>query len=160
MSSDPDYALTILIASYYYNGIGLLVALMILVMYLQRLAIHHFPAREIIISTCPSMLTRPILTSTVLPLGPCGQGGYALVKGGDVARQLFPILAARDPTNERMAILAELGNAFYASGIVIGLLLFGLAFFFTVLAVCAGRGARNRMLTPQTPLPMGSQRAG
>ena len=77
------------------------------------------------------------LTQTVLPLGPCGQGGFALVKGGDVARRLFPILAARDPSNERIVILGELGAAFYASGIVFGLLLFGLAFFFTVLAVCA-----------------------
>ena len=40
MPSDPDYALTLLLASYFANGVGLLVALMILVMYLQRLAIH------------------------------------------------------------------------------------------------------------------------
>ena len=151
MPNDPDYALVLLISSFFFNGVGLLVALMILVMYLQRLAIHKArrpakatrltvaepPSRGDHLDVCVQLARDVSLTFAVLPLGPCGQGGFALVKGGDVARQLFPLLAARDPTNERIVILAELGNAFYASGIVFGLLLFGLAFFFTVIALCA-----------------------
>lgn len=62
----PDYALKIWLAGYIVNGIGLLVAAMILVLYYQRLSLHHLPGRETIIST-------------FLPLGPCGQGGYAIL---------------------------------------------------------------------------------
>lgn len=61
------YALTILLASYIMDGIGLLLAAMIMAIYFQRLAVHHLPARDVIIST-------------FLPLGPCGQGGYALIE--------------------------------------------------------------------------------
>lgn len=66
IDSDPDYALKIWIAGYVVNGVGLLVAGMILTLYYQRLSLYHLPGREVIIST-------------FLPLGPCGQGGYALL---------------------------------------------------------------------------------
>lgn len=42
---------TILVTSYVMNGLGFLLAFMVLVLYLQRLAIHHVPGREIIVST-------------------------------------------------------------------------------------------------------------
>lgn len=62
-----DYAFTILIASYVMNGVGLLIACGLMVIYFQRLAVHHLPPRELIVST-------------FLPLGPCGQGGFALIE--------------------------------------------------------------------------------
>lgn len=62
-----DYALTVLIASYVMNGVGLLIACGLMVIYFQRLAFHHLPPRELIVST-------------FLPLGPCGQGGFALIE--------------------------------------------------------------------------------
>lgn len=48
-------------------GIGTLTASMVLVLYFQRLALHHIPGREVVVST-------------FLPLGPCGQGGYAILQ--------------------------------------------------------------------------------
>lgn len=62
-----NYALTILVTSYVMNGVGLLIACGLMVIYFQRLAVHHMPPKEVI-------------TSTFLPLGPCGQGGFALIE--------------------------------------------------------------------------------
>jgi tellurite resistance protein TehA-like permease len=47
---NPQYALGTLIASYVLWGIGLPAALMIIVIYLQRLTIHKLPPREVIVS--------------------------------------------------------------------------------------------------------------
>ena len=63
----PEYALTIWIASYIMNGIGCLLAAFVLVLYFQRLSLHHIPGREVVVTI-------------FLPLGPCGQGGYALLQ--------------------------------------------------------------------------------
>jgi tellurite resistance protein TehA-like permease len=46
-----DYALIIFITSYVMLGVGLLLAIAIMVIYFQRLALHHCPAREVIVST-------------------------------------------------------------------------------------------------------------
>lgn len=62
-----DYALTIMIASYIMDGVGLLLACGLMIIYFQRLALHKLPPRELIVST-------------FLPLGPCGQGGFALIE--------------------------------------------------------------------------------
>ncbi|KZP24130.1 hypothetical protein FIBSPDRAFT_1012499 [Athelia psychrophila] len=118
----PAYALTILLTSYIMDGIGLLLASMIMALYFQRLAVHHLPAREVIIST-------------FLPLGPCGQGGYALIELGRNAMTLFPILAAAHPENEAYASLASIGSAMYGSALATGLLLFGLGLWWLFLAV-------------------------
>lgn len=40
-----DYALTIMITSYIMNGVGLLLACGLMVIYFQRLALHHLPGR-------------------------------------------------------------------------------------------------------------------
>lgn len=65
--SDPMYALKIWMGSYMMAGVGCLLAAMVLVLYFQRLALHHMPGREVVVTT-------------FLPLGPCGQGGYALLE--------------------------------------------------------------------------------
>lgn len=65
--NDLRYALTVLIASYINCGVGLLLACGIMTIYFQRLAVHHLPPREVIVST-------------FLPLGPCGQAGFALIE--------------------------------------------------------------------------------
>lgn len=60
---NPQLALGTLIASYILWGIGMPLAFMILVVYFQRLALHKFPPKSVIVSVC-------------LPLGPMGQGGF------------------------------------------------------------------------------------
>jgi tellurite resistance protein TehA-like permease len=60
---DAQVALGITIASYVLWGMATPLALSVLVMYYQRLALHKMPPREIIVSA-------------FLPLGPLGFGGY------------------------------------------------------------------------------------
>lgn len=46
-----EYALTVLLASYVMCGVGTLIALGLMVIYFQRLAVFHLPPREVIVST-------------------------------------------------------------------------------------------------------------
>lgn len=46
-----EYALTVLLASYVMNGVGTLIAMGLMVIYFQRLAVFHLPPREVIVST-------------------------------------------------------------------------------------------------------------
>lgn len=148
-TTHPNYALTIWIAAYCMNGIGFLVAAMVLVLYFQRLALHHIPGKEVVVST-------------FLPLGPCGQGGYALLQlvslhtlsealnarsqklttrdlirsQGKVARTLFPIVSAQNPdSTDGLAILKDVATPLYAVGISVGLLTWALGIWFMFLAV-------------------------
>lgn len=106
-----DYAMTVLLTSYVLAGVGLLVASGIMVIYFQRLALYHLPEKAVIVST-------------FLPVGPCGQGGYALIELGRQAVVLFPLLVARYP-QRAYADLTILGPAMFGSGVVTGLLLWG-----------------------------------
>ncbi|KAL8277179.1 hypothetical protein RQP46_010427 [Phenoliferia psychrophenolica] len=117
-----NYALTILVTSYVMTGIGTLIACGLMIIYFQRLAVHHLPPREVIVST-------------FLPLGPCGQGGFALIELGRNALHLFPLLAASQPEREGFKELALIGPAMYGSGVVTGLLFWGLGVWWMFLAV-------------------------
>lgn len=123
--SDPEYALKIWIGAYIMNGIGYLLAGMVLVLYFQRLALHHMPGKEVVVTT-------------FLPLGPCGQGGYSLLELGRVSRTLFPIISARhqDAGSDGLAYLAEASNPLYGFGLGVGLLSFALGLWFACFA-CA-----------------------
>ncbi|GAA6008114.1 hypothetical protein JCM10207_007034 [Rhodosporidiobolus poonsookiae] len=114
----PHYALTLLIASYLQAGIGMLLAAAIITMYLQRLILHKLPPREVIVSSW-------------LPVGPIGQGGFALIELGRVSTTLFPLLSSPASHPE----LQFLGPAMLGAGVVTGLLLWGLGIWFAFLAV-------------------------
>ena len=60
---DPQRALGTVVACYVLWGMGMPLAVLILAMYYQRLAVHKLPSRE-------------ALASCFLPLGPLGFGGY------------------------------------------------------------------------------------
>ncbi|GAA5936323.1 hypothetical protein JCM10213_004740 [Rhodosporidiobolus nylandii] len=121
LSTSParlSYCLTLLIASYLQAGIGLLLACAIIVMYLQRLVLHHLPPREVIVSSW-------------LPVGPIGQGGFALIELGRVAVRLFPLITTDSHTPE----LQFLGPAMLGAAVVLGLLFWGLGIWFAFLAI-------------------------
>ena len=61
--SNPQHALWTVIVSYVLWGIGLPLAMMVLVIYLQRLTLHKIPPKAVIVSV-------------FLPLGPLSQGGF------------------------------------------------------------------------------------
>jgi tellurite resistance protein TehA-like permease len=122
VASRPEYAFDILIASYVMLGLGACPAFSILVLYLQRLTLHHLPDKEVIVST-------------FLPLGPCGQSGFAAIQLGKVALQLFPVMAQLHPDSLAWQIMGPLGGSFYAAGLIFGLAMLGWGLWFAFLAL-------------------------
>ncbi|EIE84854.1 hypothetical protein RO3G_09564 [Rhizopus delemar RA 99-880] len=110
---DQTKALVILIISYITMGVGLLLALSIIVIYFYRLAIHKLPPKEVIISA-------------FLPLGPLGQGAYGMIQLGSGAQL---ILGDR--------YISSLGNTAYGTGFIIALLLWGYGLWYLVIAICS-----------------------
>ncbi|KAF2212320.1 hypothetical protein CERZMDRAFT_59220 [Cercospora zeae-maydis SCOH1-5] len=111
---DPQVSLGTIIASYVMWGMGVPMALVVLVIYYQRLALHKMPPREVIVSA-------------FLPLGPLGLGGYTILYLGKVSAELFPKTNTLDPMAGRIA---------YILGFFVSLIMwaYGLIFFALALA--------------------------
>jgi len=110
----PQHALWTVILGYVLWGIGVPMALFLLAIYFQRLALHKLPPREVIISV-------------FIPIGPFGQGGYGIMTLGKVAMKVFP----------QTHTLHELfGVILYNLGFIVALVMwaFGLVWFFFALA--------------------------
>ncbi|KAF2402110.1 C4-dicarboxylate transporter/malic acid transport protein [Trichodelitschia bisporula] len=116
----PQRAFGTLVASYILWGMGLPLALVILVIYYQRLAVHKLPPREAIASCC-------------LPLGPLGFGGFGILYLGKVAQKVFPLVGAVDPMAGQFA---------YLFGFFLSLIMwaFGLVWLFFALATVLQSG--------------------
>lgn len=112
--SNPQHVLWTIVTSYVLLGIGLPMAMVVLVIYFQRLAMHKLPPREVIVSV-------------FLPLGPMGQGGYAIMELGKMAMKTFP------KTNSLHPIA---GEVLYVLGFFIAITLwgFGLVWLFFAIA--------------------------
>ncbi|KAG1450312.1 hypothetical protein G6F56_008386 [Rhizopus delemar] len=108
---DEPRALVILIISYITMGLGLFLALSIIVIYFYRLAIHKLPPKEAIISS-------------FLPLGPLGQGAYGLIQIGSASQSLL---------GDRY--IPGLGHTAYGIGFILALLLWGYGLWYLVIAV-------------------------
>lgn len=90
----------------------------VLVIYFQRLTLHKLPPREVIVSV-------------FLPLGPLGQGGFAVQELGVVALKIFPL------TNTLpMADSLHAGEILYVLGWIVSLIMwgFGLVWLFFAFA--------------------------
>jgi tellurite resistance protein TehA-like permease len=113
---NPGHALGTLITSYVMWGMATPLAMTVLVMYYQRLALHKLPPREIVVSS-------------FLPLGPLGMGGYTIMYLGEVARTVFPQV-------HFFHDLAIAGDIVYIFGVFLALLMwgFGLIWFAFALA--------------------------
>ncbi|PYH64104.1 TDT family transporter [Aspergillus vadensis CBS 113365] len=114
---NPQHALWTVLVSYVLWGIGLPLALMVMVIYLQRLTLHKLPPKAVIVSV-------------FLPLGPLGQGGFGIMKLGQAAQEIFP---------KTQTLEAASGPIFYTMGFMIALILwsFGLVWLFFALASIA-----------------------
>ncbi|KAF5876149.1 putative c4-dicarboxylate transporter malic acid transport protein [Botrytis fragariae] len=115
---NPQHALYTILISYILFGTGFPLAMTILVIYFQRLTVYKIPPREVIVSV-------------FLPLGPLGQGGFALMQLGKVSLTVFP------QTNTLPAIPAPgPGPIFYTLGFLFALIMwgFGLLWLFFALA--------------------------
>jgi tellurite resistance protein TehA-like permease len=116
---NDQHALWTLIVSYILWGTGVPLAVAVLGIYFQRLTLHHLPPREVIVSV-------------FLPLGPLGQGGFAIMQLGKVAMSLFPktgTLPLPSPAINSGEILYVLG--WLTATIMWG---FGLVWFFFAAA--------------------------
>ena len=102
---------TTLTVSYILWGAGLPLALLVMVLYYQRLLLYHIPPREVIVSA-------------FLPLGPLGQGSFAIQNLGKVAMKTE-------------FINKEAGQVFYYAGILAGLVLWGYGTVWLLFAISA-----------------------
>ncbi|ORX62399.1 hypothetical protein DM01DRAFT_1365526 [Hesseltinella vesiculosa] len=110
---NPMHAKIVIITSFFLMGIGILLALSIIVIYFHRLVVHKLPSNEVIISA-------------FLPLGPLGQGAYGFLQLGKASQLWFS-----SPSN----LVPDLGPAMHASCIVWAMLLWGFGLWFLVVAV-------------------------
>ena len=111
---NPQHALWTLITSYILWGTGVPLAMVVLVMYFHRLTVYRLPPREVIVSV-------------FLPLGPLGQGGFAIMQLGKVARQIFPTTHS---------LIPGAGDTLYTVGFGLAVIMwgYGLVWLFFALA--------------------------
>lgn len=111
---NPQHQLWTIIVSYVLWGTGFPLAMVVLVIYFHRLTMYHLPAREVIVSV-------------FLPLGPIGQGSFAIMQLGRVAKDVFPVTGTLDP---------QAGSTFYNLGNALALVMwgYGLVWLFFALA--------------------------
>ena len=127
----PRHALGTLLTSYVMWGMSTPFALVTLVIYYQRLAVHKLPPREIIVSS-------------FLPLGPLGMGGYTIMYLGMVARELLG--SAQSSENLVPPFLSHVpiaGDMLYLLGIFIALIMwaFGIIWFIYAIAALYSTGS-------------------
>ncbi|KAI1342826.1 sulfite efflux pump SSU1 [Xylariaceae sp. FL0016] len=124
---DPDRALVVILTSYAILGTGLPAALSILVIYYLRLATKKLPPPE-------------QMTSTFLPLGPLGSGGFATQKLGEQALRVFPITETLPAISDESRLLV--GEILYTMGFIAAVILWGFGLmwlFFAGLSVTKQR---------------------
>ena len=114
---NTKHVLLTLIVSYVLWGTGVPLAMAVLVIYFQRLAVYKLPAREVIVSV-------------FLPIGPLGQGGFAIMQLGSVSMRIFP------KSGSLNAQMTESGKVLYVVGWLIAVVMwgFGLVWLFFAFA--------------------------
>lgn len=118
---NPQHALWTVITSYILWGTGVPLAMAVLVIYFQRLTIYKLPPREVIVSV-------------FLPLGPLGQGGFAIMQLGKVSLRIFPM------TNTLPAVVStggRPGEILYVLGWVVALVMWGFGIVWLFFAVAS-----------------------
>ena len=112
---NPQHALWTLVISYVLWGKGISLAMVVLVMYFHRLTIYRLPPREVVVSV-------------FLPLGPLGQGGFAIQQLGKVARDAFP---------KTHSLIPGAGDTLYTMGFIVALILWGYGLVWLFFAVAS-----------------------
>jgi tellurite resistance protein TehA-like permease len=116
----PSLARSTIIVAYIVWGTGVPPAMFIITLWIYRSALHGLP-------------TAAALPSVFLPLGPCGQGSFGIALLGKVTRNLayehdlgFSVISGDSARN--------IADAIYAGGLVTGLIFWGLALLWYILA--------------------------
>lgn len=115
---DPQQALITVIVSYVLWSTGIPLAFCVLTVYFLRLTTYNLPPREVIVST-------------FLPLGPLGQGGFAVMQLGKVVDKLFKDTESFPTIGPSVA-----GEMLYMIGFFVAIVFwgFGLVWLFFALA--------------------------
>lgn len=113
---NKQYALWTVVMSYVLWGTGVPLAMFAMVMYFQRLTLYALPPRETIVSV-------------FLPLGPLGQGAFAIMRLGQDSQKIFP-------QTHTLSKVASAGDILYINGFMLGLIMwgFGLVWLFFAMA--------------------------
>ncbi|CAK7270601.1 Plasma membrane sulfite pump involved in sulfite metabolism [Sporothrix epigloea] len=114
------HAVTTIVTSYILWSLGETFSFFIMTVYFLRLQVHDLPPREVIVSV-------------FLPIGPLGQGGFAIQQLGKVAITLLPATGAFNGN----AISSSIPDAFEASAMYGGTVLY----MFGILAGLCSWGA-------------------
>ncbi|RDL41855.1 Uncharacterized protein BP5553_01834 [Venustampulla echinocandica] len=115
---NPTHALWTVLASYVLWGTGVPLAMVVLVIYFQRLTAHNLPPREVIVSV-------------FLPLGPLGQGGFGIMQLGKVAMDIFPKTSTLAPST------INPGEVLYVVGWLVATVLWGFGLVWLFFAVAS-----------------------
>lgn len=119
---DQNRAIVVLVISYVMMGMGLSLALSIIVIYFCRLVLHKLPPKEVIISS-------------FLPLGPLGQGSYGMIQLGLASKTVF---------GDRFIV--GLGDTAHSVGFLCALILWGYGLWYLVIAtVSVGVTTKQRI---------------
>ncbi|KAI2062769.1 Plasma membrane sulfite pump involved in sulfite metabolism, partial [Ophidiomyces ophidiicola] len=101
--TNDQHALITVVVCYIMWGSAVPFAMVIIVIYFQRLALHK-------------IVPSAVIVSTLLPVGPLGQGGFGIMQLGIVARRVFPATG----------VLSQLsGEIFYSVGVFVALIMWG-----------------------------------
>ncbi|KAH8665866.1 voltage-dependent anion channel [Tricladium varicosporioides] len=122
---NSQHALWTVIASYVLWGTGVPLAMVVLVIYFQRLTLHKLPPREVIVSV-------------FLPLGPLGQGGYGIMQLGKVAMDLFP----KTHTLTMPHAIVNSGEVLYVGGWLMATIMWGFGLVWMFFAAASITRAR------------------
>ncbi|KIH93028.1 C4-dicarboxylate transporter/malic acid transport protein [Sporothrix brasiliensis 5110] len=138
-----SHQLTTLVLSYIIWGLGETFSFFIMTVYFLRLQIHDLPPREVIVSV-------------FLPIGPLGQGGFAIQQLGKLAMQVLPATGAfngaiPDGTSPNALDATALygPTVLYMIGILAGFFLWGAALGWLAFAII------SIMTTKSFPFNMG-----
>ena len=116
----PQHQVWTIVTSYVLWGTGFPLAMVVMVMYFHRLTIYKIPPREVIVSV-------------FLPLGPLGQGSFALMQLGKVCADVFPKTDNFGPDS---------GKVIYSFSIVVALVIWGYGLvwlFFAIASITRSR---------------------
>ncbi|CAK9785975.1 hypothetical protein CC85DRAFT_302467 [Cutaneotrichosporon oleaginosum] len=117
---NPALARSTLYVSWIIWGTGVPIALMVIALLIYRFAAGGPPAPA-------------ALASVFLPLGPCGQGSFGITTLGVVARALADRGTPMVPASPEAAL--RIADGMYAACLLAGLVLWGLALAWYILAV-------------------------
>ena len=114
MLPNVDHALWTILVSYVLFGTGFPLAMTMLVIYFTRLMVHKLPPQEVIVSV-------------FLPLGPLGQGSFAVMQLGKVSMKVLP---------NTSTLIPSAGETLYVLGFLAALVMwgFGLVWLFFAIA--------------------------